>query len=732
MGAGTIGLKAIFSAEDRGVSATVARLASAVRALQFAGDRLGKLDAMNARVAGSLRAAGVGLSAFGFGAGMIAKNIIGAGADFEQAITNVGAVSLMTRDQIGDLEKRALSLGRSTKYSATEVAGAMEVLGRVGYTTAETLQGIEGILAGAGADGGDLVETATAITSAMKGMGMATSETSRVSDVLTLASARTNSSIGSLSESMKSFGPVARSLNIPFESSIAQLALLQDAGLDASMAGTSLAATYSKLAAPMGETKTALAELGIVVADGAGDLKKPDVLLAEILAKTNKIKGNVGKMAAVTRLVGLESQKALLNVAAAAGSGKLEALTKELIAAEGSAKKMAGIRMDTFSGDIETLGGSIDGLKIKIFNMESGPLRDVVKGMTSWVDANEDLIATGVGEKVKEWTPLVEGFGKGLAASSQSLKPILGGVSDALAKVFGGGGDIGPEAKAYFLARNLTKAAGAFAAFSIGIKVARLGVSGFSGALRVAHGVAKGWEFLKDTHQAFKAFKTAADAADQGAGSLVSFGQAMSGVAGDAKKLLTFRESINAMFDGWASKAGLAAGAAGALYLAWDQLDKFQKENGGWEGAQAAAAGVFGIGVDSWGLEGAFQGVDMVMNSQAQADTVKGGFAVAPDFISTPQGAALADRYGAIAGMPSAPVGRGQYAAAFGLAPAGMPQAPAPAAPSVAPQAPSASEFKAMVQQELTVNLKTDAGTSAEVTKKPPGAKVNLQPSGAP
>src|SRR5690348_12631647 len=100
-----IGLKAVFTGTDR-VTGVVLRIQSSIIGLtKSAGAGLAKLDALNSKIAGGLKTAAMTAGALGVGVGLAAKNIIGAGADFEQAITNVGAVSLMTRDQIADLEK---------------------------------------------------------------------------------------------------------------------------------------------------------------------------------------------------------------------------------------------------------------------------------------------------------------------------------------------------------------------------------------------------------------------------------------------------------------------------------------------------------------------------------------------------------------------------------------------------------------------------------------------------
>ena len=122
------------------------------------------------------------------GAGIAFAQAIAPGADFDEAMAGVGAVSLLTRDQVADLEVEARRLGKTTKYSAVEVAGGMELMGKAGFDNGQIIAGIGPILAASAAEGADFAETTSIISNVMKGMGLAMSETGRVADVLTLAS----------------------------------------------------------------------------------------------------------------------------------------------------------------------------------------------------------------------------------------------------------------------------------------------------------------------------------------------------------------------------------------------------------------------------------------------------------------------------------------------------------------------------------------------------------------
>jgi TP901 family phage tail tape measure protein len=321
-----------------------------------------------------------------------------AGAGFEQAITNVGAVGLQTRAEIAPLEAMALELGRSTKFTATQAANAMEILARAGFDTNQILAATPATLAAAAASGLDIAEVANHVSNVLKGMGLEMTESGRVADVLALASARTNSSIGSLGESMKNVASTASQLNVPLEETVAAIALLQDVGLDASVAGSAFNVMLTKMAKPTPVITAMMKRFGISFKDAKGDMLPLAGVLEQLNKASGKFGGNFDKVAFLAELVGLRGQKAASQLGKLFESGKLTKLTEELQKAEGVAQKMADIRMNTLEGDLTLLGSAVDAVKVKMFGMQSGPLRDIVQSMTTWVGANEELIASGIAE----------------------------------------------------------------------------------------------------------------------------------------------------------------------------------------------------------------------------------------------------------------------------------------------------------------------------------------------
>ena len=351
---------------------------------------------MASRLSGGLRRAGRQFTVLATGAAFAVTALAASGADFEQAITDVGAVSLQTRAQIAPLEKLALDLGRTTKFTATQSAQAMEVLARAGFDTNAILEATPAVLSAAAASGMEIAEVADHVSNALKGMGLETSQAARVSDVLALASARTNSSIGSLGESISNVASTARQLRIPFEDVVASVALLQDVGLDASVAGSAFNTMLTKMAAPTASITKQMKQWGLSFKDANGDMLPLADVLEQLSTASKKAGGNFDQVAFLAELVGLRGQKAASNLTALFETGRVAALSEELQKAAGAAERMAKIRMDTVRGSLTLLGSAVDGVKVKIFNMNAGPLKDTIDKLTAWVSANEDLIATKV------------------------------------------------------------------------------------------------------------------------------------------------------------------------------------------------------------------------------------------------------------------------------------------------------------------------------------------------
>jgi TP901 family phage tail tape measure protein len=708
--AGKFTLEAVFRAVDK-LSAPVRRMASGLdKFQQKASKSLSDLDVRVSKVTGSLRTMATVAGIAGIAAGAVALNVGKTGADFEQAITNVGAVSLVTRDQIAELEAKALELGATTKFSATEVANAMEMMGKAGFENEEVLSGVGGILAAAAAEGAGLEETASNVSNVLKGMGLAVTESTRVADVLTLASARTNSSISSLGESMKNVSSTARQLGVPLEDTVAMVALLQDVGLDASEAGSATATMLTKLAAPSKEAAAQMRAMGVAFQDSAGNMLAPEKVLGQLVKSAQKSGGNMKQVAFFAELVGMRGQKAALNLQELFKKGKFQGLTEKLAGAAGSAEKMANIRMDTLLGDVEQLGGSVDSFKIALYNTQAGPLRGVVQGMREWLEANQEVIKSGIVDFINAAIPVVTGFGKGLLDAFRGALPFIKGLSSALG-IFSGESVLGAEARSYLFAQQLFKLGSVLLGLIVVVKAAQAAVFAFGAVTKAVQatvflftGAIKGAQAALVLYQTWtKAgavgtialqFATKAAAVDLVVAKVAAYGAA-GGFAAMAVPILA------------------VAAALASLKIAWDQLESFMNENGGWEGLKAFV----GAGEDS--TDFGFSAVDNLMNKQARDRRINQDVQdmnlgnVDRPAPYTPAEAARSQAVDNIFGVSRGPQGMG---APEGAGPS--PAQPQPASPwgEFAPQ-----DMRDLFKGTIDVNIKDPGKNVDSVDVKNPG-----------
>lgn len=419
-------VEAEFKAKDK-VTAPVTRMQNKFgKNIRRMTARVDKFNRTANKMGRGAKRIGVGLTIVGVAALGMFTNIAKSGLDFEKAIAGVGAVSLKTRAEIAPLEAEARRLGRTTKFTATKSAEAMEILARSGFKMNNVLKATEPILLAATASGDGMAETAQNVVGVLKGMGLNLqgtiqggrtvldigTEAKRVADVLARASSLTNSTMGSLGEGMSKVAFKAKALQIPLEDIVASVALMQDIGIDPAISGTAIKTMISKMAVPSDKIAAGMKIMGLSFKDAAtGNFKTLPKLLEEINKATSKMHGNFDKTAFLVELVGMRGQIAAEGLSALFESGRLTLLTKALRDApdEDIAKLMATLRMENAAGDLVILASAIDSVKISIFQLQSGPLRRVIQDMTEWVNLNEELIAQKVGETVaKIWDNKVE------------------------------------------------------------------------------------------------------------------------------------------------------------------------------------------------------------------------------------------------------------------------------------------------------------------------------------
>ena len=324
-----------------------------------------------------------------------------AGIEFESSMKRVKALSNATNDEFKKLNETAKKLGSSTVFSAIEVGQGMQYLSMAGFKANETIQAMPGLLALASAGQTDLATTSDIASNILSGFALKASDMTRVADVLAKTMITANVDTRMLGETMKYVAPVASGLGASIEEVAALSAKLGDGGIQGSMAGTTIKAMYSRLAAPPSEAKKMLDTLGVSTKDANGKFKGMLPLIKELNSAMVGM-SNTQKANAMKKLFGTESlggAMALFKV----GADKLKSYEETLLHAQGTAQKIAKEQNDSVAGAFKGLGSAVEGVSISLSSLFLPAIKGITKGITSATQTlnsfitNHKTLATVIG-----------------------------------------------------------------------------------------------------------------------------------------------------------------------------------------------------------------------------------------------------------------------------------------------------------------------------------------------
>ena len=257
-------------------------------------------------------------------------------ADFEQSMAKVKAISGATGDEFKKLQDNAKELGRTTRFTASEVSALQLEYAKLGFSADEITEVTAATLNLAQATGSDLAQSAEVAGATLRAFGLNASETQRVTDVMAVSFSKSSLDINSFQDSMKYVAPVAKAAGVSLEEATAMLGHLATNGIKGSQAGTSLRRILQDVA-------------------GTGQpFSKAMKMSADEVINLADAKDEVGRSASSAFLVLKE------------GMGDVAGLTTTLQHAEGAAAGMAAGMDDTAEGAMKRMQSAIEGAQIEI------------------------------------------------------------------------------------------------------------------------------------------------------------------------------------------------------------------------------------------------------------------------------------------------------------------------------------------------------------------------------
>ena len=418
----TSGIRAGRAFVELGVSDRLtAGLRKAQRRLQAFGDRV--------------RAVGARLTAIsaGIGAGFVISTRIFAG--FDDRMRVVRAVTGATEQQFESLREEAKRLGRTTSFTAGQVADAMTELGRAGFDPQAILDSTEAVLALARATNTELPRATEIAGAALRGFNIPATEMGRVSDVLAATANKSAQTLEDLFEAFKPVAPLAVETGESIEDVAAAIGILANNGIKGSLAGNALARAYKNLSNEARQSE--LRRIGVEAVDASGNLRPLADILND-LAKATQGLGSAERLAIFETLFG-RGQAAALKLAGSAQA--FEVLRDEIRRSAGIAVQTADQMDAGIGGAFRRLLSAAEGIAIAIGEAIEQPVRraaDALSKIAGWitmvVNRNRELIAT-----IAKVTAIVFGVGLALIIAGAAIVG-LGTVFGSLGAIVAGVG----------------------------------------------------------------------------------------------------------------------------------------------------------------------------------------------------------------------------------------------------------------------------------------------------
>lgn len=394
--------------------------------------------------------AGAGSKMMGIGAGLAAPigAAVVAGAKFQDVMLNVRASTGATAGELDQVRKAAMDMSQALGVGPTEAASGMLELLKAGMSVEQVLGGAgKAALTFAKVGGMSTADAAVVMADAMNVFKVSASV---AANALSSAADASSTSIEGIAQAFSQVSAVAGLANQSIQDTSAALAVLANAGVKGSDAGTSLKTMLLRIMAPANEAVGALQEIGLSVRSfrNADGTMKPMVEIIRTLTTAMQGMDQAAKDDIFRRVFGQDAIRAAA-VMTSAGVDGFSAMRDGMAGAMSVGDKYATMQSG-LSGAASALRAAMERLAIAVSDAVGpafmsiaeavGPLID---GFTKFVSTNKELVGQ-VAKGIAIFTASGAGLfvlGKAIAFASGSFGSLLGvagGVFSALKTVSGG------------------------------------------------------------------------------------------------------------------------------------------------------------------------------------------------------------------------------------------------------------------------------------------------------
>ena len=345
--------------------------------------------------------------------------------NFESQMAKVGAIAGVDKlsEDFKKLEEEARRLGATTRYSATEVAEAMEYMAMAGWgfddimrQSAGGVTALESVLHLATVASMDLGQASDFVTDGLTALGYEADSAAKFVDILAAASTSSNTSVAQMQRAFTNCAPVAGTLGITMEDLSVALGLMADKGVKGAKAGTALKNLMANMSAPTEKQLEYMKEFNLIGA-------QQDIVNGNLVEGIKKFKSALSGLtpqqqnAIITTIAGKEALSgisALLNTT----EEDLAELESAINNCDGAAKEMADNFDDTVKGALLGLSSAMQERLLQIFDKTKDSIKGVTKQLTEFFNIWNGFSAengSGLTDALLYLEKASEGWGQAIA-----------------------------------------------------------------------------------------------------------------------------------------------------------------------------------------------------------------------------------------------------------------------------------------------------------------------------
>lgn len=331
-----------------------------------------------------------------------------------------------------NMERIVRDVAKKTKFTAPQAADAARFMAMAGLNIPMINASIRPIADVAVIGDNDLGEVADKITNIQTAFGLKPNQMRGLADALTKTFTSSNTDMMMLAESMEYAAPMAHLAGAKVEDALAMIGIMGNAGIQGSMAGTTLRMMYQNVINPNKKQQKMWQSLGISLKDASGNPRQLMDILSDLRKKASFSKDDKNldgtwkdEGTPVAELV-----SKLFRVTASAGAGtllenldKVYALANANRNADGLSQRISEVKQNDVKGMWAKMTSAFTDAVVTEFESQESPIKGYIDNLIKYFNSPDfkdllhdvfDLVTSMLdmlGTFAKIWKGIYNAFG---------------------------------------------------------------------------------------------------------------------------------------------------------------------------------------------------------------------------------------------------------------------------------------------------------------------------------